>query len=69
MFIITIGPPFNFMLWRIFNHVLLDWCNIKYSIYYNNVLRKEETKVNSFKSSNYEKKKNTAATVSLIIIC
>ena len=50
------GPPY-FMLWRIINHVLLDWSNTKYSIYYYYVLSKEETKVTSFKSCNYEREK------------
>ena len=65
-------PPFYSMLWRPINHVLFDWCDTKYYIYYtssyNKVSPKKEKIISQFKSDNYERKKTPRQRCYLIII-
>ena len=57
MFLVNISPPYS-IIWRIFNHVLLDWSNTKYSFYYFLVLFYKKKKViSSLESFNHERKR------------
>ena len=55
-----ISPPYS-IIWRTFNHVLFDWSNIKYSIYYYLVFLCKKEKINSFYQSIMRQMKNAVS--------
>ena len=71
MFILDLRPPFYFLLWRPINHVLFDWCDTKYYLYYiskyNKVSQEKEKVISRKSTNNYEIKKTPLERCNLII--
>jgi len=57
----TFGPPYS--IWRNCNHVIFDWCNNKYYIYYNCLHHEKEKEINLFQYNYESKRKHRQQTV------